>query len=57
MHRPHRVTFDLEVKDGKTKKVRTVRRNFWVSARNQPNAERRVLKRFPAAKLVEGAPA
>lgn len=55
MHRPHRVTFDLDVKDGKTREVRVVRRTFWVSARNQDNAGRQVLKRFPYARLVEEA--
>lgn len=56
MHRPHRVVFDLDVKDSKTEQVRTVRRTFWVSARNQDNAGRQVLKRFPYAELVEEAP-
>lgn len=46
MHRPRRVNIRTDVKSGKTREVHTVARTVIISARNQANATRRVLKRF-----------
>jgi hypothetical protein len=54
MHRPHAVTVEVNIKDNRAEKgFRTETRTVHISARNQANAERAALKRFPGCKVVE----
>lgn len=52
MHKPHRVTFDRDLKDGKTKETYTKRFTVFICARNMANALRRTYKKFPGCRLV-----
>jgi len=55
MHKAYTVVIEVDHKGDKFGDIRSERFTLHVSARNQPNAERRVSRRFPGCRILPAA--